>query len=151
MGWSCWGIWCGLIWCRLYPFQRWLPGKLFSGGLPGSVWLGSPQNPGSPQWKFWRPPCTPAYNRWTDGKVFKCEHVCSYFLQKKIKMIGIAGSSLPLQNWWEQMWELHTITFCLNENQCLFILLSLIKVVQDIIHSSIHFSLNTFSCGYFGL
>lgn len=60
-----------LFWCRLYPFQRWLPGKFSCGRLPGSVWLGSPQNPRSNPWKFiWRPPLPPAHNRWTHVKMF---------------------------------------------------------------------------------
>ena len=61
-------LWCSSR-CRLYPFQRWLPGKFSCGRLPGSVWLGRAQHPRRNQWKFiWRPPR--AHNRWTHVEVF---------------------------------------------------------------------------------
>lgn len=61
---------------RLYPFQRWLPGKFSCGRLPGSVWLGSSQHSRRNQWKFiWRPPLTAVHNRWTHVKLFVCAWV----------------------------------------------------------------------------
>lgn len=79
-------VWLMLFWFRLHPFQRRLQGKFSRGRLPGSVWLGSPQNRRGHQWKLhWKAPGAAVHNRWAHPKPFVS---FSCFFPLSLPMLG---------------------------------------------------------------